>query len=227
MFISSLRSCALAALIALSLAASSAHGAFITRWQAGVDNNSNSDFGQENGSLNSAPGSATTRDDDWYLAGDYPAPIGTLASDEALLNFERALTIADHTNRIHFNLSAAELVEGREFRLLIDNISNSITSGTIAFSVLFNDVNVFNGTVTTTGGGLFTTPAFLATAVNAVEGENVVTLTRTTTGGSWMQFDYVRLETQVPEPGIALAVTALLVITPLRRRRRMSQSLQQ
>lgn len=218
MLISSLRFCALAALIGLAFTAPSARGAFITRWQAGLDNNSNSDFGQENGSLNAAPGSATVRDDDWYFAGDYPAPIGTLAADEALLNFERALTTADHTNRIHFNLTAAELVEGREFRLLIDNISNNITNGSIAFSVLFNDINVLNGTVTTTGGGLFTTPAFLATAVNAVEGENVVTLVRTTTGGSWMQFDYVRLETQVPEPGMLGGAIALLCTALLRRR---------
>jgi fibronectin-binding autotransporter adhesin len=174
-------------------------GALGQQWQVGVDNATNTDFSQENGLSNAAPGSATARDDDWYFAGTYPAPIGVLASDEALAGapttgFERALTQGDPTDRIHFNLTADQLDDN--FQLLIDTTGSSFTGGNIPIQVLFNG-NVIH-TQTISADGLVTTPMFNGAAVGAVAGENVITITRTTgTGtGNWVQFDFIRLNRQ-------------------------------
>ena len=59
---------------------------YVSVWQLGISNNSQTEFAQEDGNVNSAPGSATAKDDDYYFAGDYPEPIGSLAQDEPLAN---------------------------------------------------------------------------------------------------------------------------------------------
>ena len=51
-----------------------------------------------------APGSATSKDDDYYFAGTFPDPIGALAIAEEDRNVERALTVSDPRQRFHFNL---------------------------------------------------------------------------------------------------------------------------
>ena len=57
---------------------------FATLWQLGAEDHSTAPFSSENYSANAAPGSATVRDDDYYLAGTYAAPIGVLAADEPI-----------------------------------------------------------------------------------------------------------------------------------------------
>lgn len=151
--------------IAGLFAVTTADAQFVTQWQVGIDNNSNTDFGQEVGGLNPAPGSATAKDDDWYFAGVYDSPIGTVTEDEPLPNFERALTLGDSVNRIHFNLPLALIQEGTEFRLVIDTVSNqeTVTTNNIPFTVQFNGVPVFSGVVTQTAQ-FFVTPSFFVGA---------------------------------------------------------------
>lgn len=206
------------------------HAQFVEQWRAGIDNGSNSDFVQENGAINPAPGSATLRDDDWYFAGIYPDPIGTLAADESLQNFERALTIGDPINRIHFNLPESLTLAGTEFRLVIDTVSNNsgVPTNPIPFTVEFNGVEIFSGSVDQTSD-FFTTPAFIVGAgagqVPAFTGDNVVTLSRsTTTGAGWMQFDYVAMSTQaVPEPAATLSLAMGSILLAARRQRRSAR----
>lgn len=212
------------------LAANTADAQFIQQWQVGLDNNTNSEFGQEVNGLNPAPGSATAKDDDWYFGGVYDSPIGTLAEDEPLANFERALTRGDSVNRIHFNLPIHLTLEGTEFRLLIDTVSNQQDAplDPIPFTIQFNGVEVFSGSVDQTTDFFITPSFFVGTGpgqVPATTGDNVVTLSRPTDDGAgWMQFDYVRLETTaVPEPSAALSFAAgSLLLGCLRRRRQRS-----
>ncbi|HYE19511.1 MAG TPA: PEP-CTERM sorting domain-containing protein [Tepidisphaeraceae bacterium] len=195
--------------------------AFVSQWQLGSDNGSQGEFSQENAATNAAPGSATVMDDDWYFAGTYPAPIGTVAANEPLTNFERALTTGDTTNRIHFNLPTDRIEPGHEYRLIVDTVSNntSVPTSPIPFSVLFNGVEVFSGNVTATSQQ-FVTPIFTGADVSPTTGDNVVTLTRANTGAGWMQFDFVRLDVQVPEPSsVGLAVMAGAAALVSRRRR--------
>jgi autotransporter-associated beta strand protein len=178
-------------------------GALTPHWQVGTDNGGSAEFSQENGSSNAAPGSATARDDDWYFAGAYPSPIGTLAANEALgggpaTGFERALTVGDPTDRIHFNLAADQLDDN--FNLVIDTVGSSFTGGSITLQVLFNGVSVHTQTIS--GDGTLTTATFTGATVGAIAGDNVVTLTRTGSG-QWLQLDYVRLNRQVAIYGVA------------------------
>lgn len=203
---------------------------FVQQWQAGLDNNTNTEFGQEVSGLTPAPGSATLKDDDWYFAGVYDSPIGTLTEDEPLANFERALTLGDSVNRIHFNLPLALIQEGTEFRLVIDTVSNQsdVPTNPIPFTVQFNGVQVFSGLVDQVADFFITPSFFVGTGsgqVPATTGDNVLTLTRsTTTGAGWMQFDYIRLETlAVPEPSAVLSFAAgSLLLGFVRHRRQRS-----
>ena len=86
----------------------SARAEFSSIVQIGINNNSSSEFSRENGVEDSSPGAATVLDDHYYLAGTYPAPIGTLAKDEDVSNFERSLTSSDPRNVIHFNLTSSQ-----------------------------------------------------------------------------------------------------------------------
>ena len=206
-----------------------ANAQFVQQWRAGIDNGSNSDFAQENGLIDPAPGSATVKDDDWYFAGTYAAPIGAVAADENLQNFERALTIGDPVNRIHFNLPSILTLEGTEFRVVIDTVSNnsSVTTSPIPFTVEFNGVQVFSGSVNVVAGQTFTTNSFFVGTdpgeVFATTGDNVVALSRSTTSGAgWMQFDHVTLQA-VPEPSAALSLAAGTLVAGVVRRRRTAR----
>jgi len=95
---------AVAASAAIFVATSAAEN-FVDLWSLGVANDTQSDFGTEQGGASAAPGSATTRDDDYYFAGTYPDPIGIVGIDEPFLDFERAILTVDPRVRIHFNLS--------------------------------------------------------------------------------------------------------------------------
>jgi hypothetical protein len=204
----------------LVLLAGPANAAYISVWQAGLDNNTQSEFGQEGGTSNAAPGSATVKDDDWYFAGTYPSPIGTLASDEVSTNFERALTLSDPTDRIHFNLTSAQIGDDFQYRLVIDTVSNntSVTTSPIPFTAAVNGVQIFSGQVNQTSQ-TFTSSPLLGSDFTPTTGDNVVTLNRSNTGAGWMQFDYVRLEVQVPEPSMIGGMVLIGGVGLLRRRR--------
>ncbi|MDF1751216.1 MAG: PKD domain-containing protein [Verrucomicrobiales bacterium] len=186
---------------------------FLELWRVGVDNGGNSDFAQESGSSNAAPGSATARDDDYYLAGNYPGAIGTVAQDESTsTNFERALTSwsptsGDKANRIHFNLPQHR--EDGNLRLNVDVLpgSNIPTNG-FDIEVRFNGTLVHSETVTQDG---VLTTVFNANG-GAADNDNVIEIRRTDSNGGWILFDYFSLDALsdyvTTEDGPAINVTA-------------------
>lgn len=190
---------------------------FAQIWQLGIDNNTNSEFGQESGGSNAAPGQSTVKDDDYYFAGTYPAPVGTVAGNEANANFERALTNGDRVNRVHFNLTADQLDDN--FMLDFDLVASSFTGGAIPLFVDFNGIRIYEEDITF--DGFRRTKVFSAADVGALLGENIITFSRGA-GGNWTQFDFIRLNGQaivIPEPAtMALMGFGSVLVLPRRRR---------
>jgi hypothetical protein len=189
-------------LTALSLAfITLAHASdFATVWQLGADDQNLSPFSQESFEPNNAPGSASIMDDDYYLTGIYPSPIGMIATDEPIANFERAVTSGDPRNRIHFPLTAAQASSASLLRITIDLTSGGawINGSLPGFST--HDIAVrFNGNLIATRNGIswdhtivLTLPA---SSASAVAGANVLQIERTGGGaGGYIGFDYVKLE---------------------------------
>jgi uncharacterized protein (DUF1800 family) len=105
--------------------------AFQNAWNVGADDNDTGEFSSESFTAESAPGSATARDDHYYLAGTYPNPIGIVANDEPLANFERALTPGDPRILIHFNLTNTLATTNTRFRAIADLIWSGSSVSTV------------------------------------------------------------------------------------------------
>lgn len=176
---------------------------FATVWQLGDDDGLSEPFAQESFGANSPPGSATAKDDDYYLAGNFPAPIGSLAANESIVNFERAVTSGDPRNRIHFPLTAAQAAAGARLRLTVDLFGGgSWINGSIPgfshhdITVRFNGnaVGVFNQ-MTWNRQLVITVPAAVA---GAVAGTNTLQIERTGGGtGGYIVFDFLKLECDI------------------------------
>jgi uncharacterized protein (DUF1800 family) len=171
---------------------------FATVWQLGEDDESSSPFTQENFSANAAPGSATAKDDDYYLAGTYPG-VGTVGTENPA-NFEHAITQGDPRNRVHFQLSAVQAAASSRLRITVDLRSGGAWVGQSIPGFSTHDVSVtFNGRPVGARSNItwntlltFTLPA---SAVSAVAGANVLQIERTGGGnGGSIGFDYVKLE---------------------------------
>lgn len=169
-------------------------------WQLGTDDSSQWPFSQESFSPNNPPGSAALKDDDHYLAGTYPSPIGVLPADEDITLFERAVTTGDPRNRIHFNLTASQASPGSRLRVTIDlNGGGAWINGTIPgyathdIAVRFNGVLVGSRNAITWDTTLeFTLPA---SSVAAVAGANTLQIERTGgAAGGYLGFDFIKLE---------------------------------
>ncbi len=191
----SLAACALG-ICALFSTVPPAHAGFSTLWIVGVEDGTPNEFDGESGSSNSLPGSALIKDDDYYLAGTYAAPIGFRATSETLSNFERAVTSGDPNNRIHFNLTASQASATSRFRITFRMLWAG--SGSVSGFGSHNLVVKMNGqtlaTRTFTQDYVMTVLASSAQGA-AVTGANRIEISRT--GGSpnaWIQFDYVTLE---------------------------------
>ncbi|MED5586610.1 MAG: hypothetical protein VYB61_09665 [Verrucomicrobiota bacterium] len=185
--------------------------AYAELWRIGADDASQAEFSQENGPQ-SAPGSPTVFDDDFYLAGTYPDPVGVVEADENLKNFDRAIANNDPANRIHFNLGALEAAPESQLRLTVDlqaggwwdavAAAGGEGYGTHDVSVDFNGTNIYSqsGIVADTTVEL----EFSGDDVGANEGANIIEITRTGgdskgDGGNagWIQFDYLSLESDI------------------------------
>ena len=175
-----------------------AHGSpFSALWQLGSDDGQSSPFSQENFSANAAPGNASSKDDDYYLAGTYPAPIGTLGANEDIANFERAVTSSDPRDRVHFQLDAAQASASSRLRVTIDFFGGG-ASGISGFAS-HNVVLRLNGTTIATRNAvtwdstlIITVPA---SSVSAATGANTLEIERTGgTASGWVQIDYVKFE---------------------------------
>ncbi|WP_170266690.1 DUF1800 family protein [Brevifollis gellanilyticus] len=89
---------------------------FVTLWSIGNWNGNPEEFNWTSGPTN-APGSAYVKDNDYYLAGTYPTPIGTVAVSEPWTNFESGFSDWSPTRRIHFNLTPAQATSTARIRL--------------------------------------------------------------------------------------------------------------
>jgi uncharacterized protein (DUF1800 family) len=173
---------------------------FAPVWQLGSDDANFLPFTQENFSANSPPGSATAKDDDYYLAGTYPAPIGTLAGNEALANFEHAVTQGDPRNRVHFHLTAAQASATSRLRVTIDLRGGGAWIGQSIPGFSTHDITVtFNGQPVAVRNNItwdtIIDVTFPASSVSAVAGANVLQIERTAGGnGGYIGFDYLKLE---------------------------------
>lgn len=221
-----------------------ASAAFVQAWQIGIDDDSQAEFVQESGGLEAAPGSAAARDDDYYLAGTYPAPIGLVTTNEDTVQFmERALTgnaagVGDSADRIHFNLDGSQVVAGNDLRITVDLIALGYWDASEAAAgggATAHDLSAsINGVAIGSQIGISSPTTWVlnttAGAVSAVAGANVLEITRT--GGAsgddpaantgWIQYDFMRLEVQpIPEPttGLVLAAVAGGAVVARRRRR--------
>lgn len=94
----------------------SAQADFVSVWSLGNWDGNPQEFGGANGPT-SAPGSVASKDNDYYFAGTYPAPIGVVAAAEPWTNFENGLDDWTTTRRIHFNLTAGQATSTARMRL--------------------------------------------------------------------------------------------------------------
>ncbi len=179
-----------------SLALTPAFSQYSTIWTLGTQDGEPNEFGNESWQQNASPGSATALDNDYYFAGTYG--IGTFGTAEAPGNYERALSTSNHTNRIHFNLTAAQAVSTARIRLTFQHIWggwSGLGYGTHQFEVRLNGaligtkVHQVSGTVfVEANAGTFT----------PVIGENVIQITRTigvpSSANGWIAFDSLSFE---------------------------------
>ncbi len=186
-------------LAAAGLTASAAQ--FAPVWQLGADDGSSSPFSQESFFANVAPGSPVAKDDDYYFAGIYPLPVGTLAANEDITFFERAVTSGDPRDRIHFPLTAAQASATSRLRVTVDLFGGGawINGSLPGFST--HDVAVtFNGQPVGIQNAVTwdTTLVFTVSAasVAAVAGPNTLQVERTAgAAGGYVNLDFIRLET--------------------------------
>jgi len=196
---------------------------FSTLWFAGLPDNSVADVSPESGTSNPTPGSASVLDDDYYFAGDYPSPIGTLTQDEPLANLERAVIRFDPPNdtalRFHFNLTAEQAAPLNEFRYLTAVFQQDGQGGkAVELEWLFNGVP-FDSVLLTEAEG-YTSTGVLAGDVGAVPGENILTVRQIGGDANWTTFDFHRLDIKlIPEPGSVAVLSAGLGMLCFRRRR--------
>ena len=167
-------------------------------WQLGADDAGFAPFSQESFEPNNAPGSANLKDDDYYLAGTYPSPVGVLAADENIEFMERAVTSGDPRVRIHFPLTAVQAAITSRLRITVDLIGGG--SSNPGFSS--HDIAVtFNGQPVGSQNGITWNRTLVftvnASAVAAVSGANVLQIERTGGApGAYIGMDFIRMEAE-------------------------------
>lgn len=209
-----------------------------TVWQIGTDDNPlvlpyrpTDEFSQENGKNDLPPGAVTRvpgdpqyvfstnpgADDYYYFAGSYPSPFNGLTAtlsvpnDEPMIAWERAHTLADRTNRLHFIFDPVRAPAGTRFRFSTELVNAGSTAGP-GFSdhdmvIRFRNAAgattlLFSKRVSQTTNIVLDFPV---TAAGTVAGPNTLEIVRTGPAvpnvSYWIQYDYLRLET-VPSANI-------------------------
>jgi len=239
---------ALTAAVICLLAVPATAQVFQTQWQLGspgrgwpldgVGGGPDVDFVAESG-VNAPPGNPDNPpvdrmgDDDYYFAGSYPAPIGTVDDELAM---ERAFAAVDNALRIHFNLpetlnfSTLAQFSFEPWNLHIDAALNP--DPRYGVEVRFNGELVMSEVIVRPDMlmQIITTDPFFLGDVGAEfgpGGDNVLELTginyNGAGGGNWMGMDYHALEVSVvPEPsslGLMIAGGVLALGTLIRRRK--------
>lgn len=179
--------------------------AFTTQWTLGSQDGNPDEFGDETYTANASPGSATVRDDDYYFAGVYPAPIGSLSAAEAVANHERAVSGGDPRNRYHFTLTGAQATSTLRVRLIAymiwggwwdeANQTSGPGYGTHTVTVKLNGQTIGTQVFTSDGTLVIEANAGAGGSFTPVSGENTLEIARTggTTNG-WLIFDALSFE---------------------------------
>jgi len=187
-------------------------------------------------------------DNDYYFAGTYTTtipsvvamygnytPVGAVIANEEAA--ERAHAGGDLDLRYHFNLPDT-LAPNHLLQVTWEPL-NLHTGGDVPDSRFGNEI-YFNGILVAPevivrpadvagDGTSYSSAWFTLASVNAVTGpgaDNIVSLKgisyNAEGGGNWMGVDYIKLESQVPEPSSTLMILVgmLGLATPLLRRRR-------
>lgn len=186
-------------------------------------------------------------DNDYYFAGTYSTtipsvvamygaytPAGLVGANEEAA--ERAHAGGDLDLRYHFNLPDS-LAPNHLLSITWEPLN--LHTGADVPNPRFGNELYFNGILVAPevivrpadvagDGTSYTTAWFSLASVNAVTGpgaDNIVSLKgisyNADGGGNWMGVDYIKLDSQVPEPSTALmALLGVLGLTPIMRRRR-------
>jgi hypothetical protein len=201
-------------------------------WPEGDGGGPNATFVQENGAINTLPGSpvspelALQADNDYYFAGTYTRvleanglyePVGLVPVNEEVA--ERAFGGGDNELRYHFNLPSSlrpSDVLSVTFDALNLDTSDVNPDPRYGVEVYVNGVLVQEEiTIRPAELGVdFTTPSFTLASVGAEVGpgpDNIVTLKginySADGGGNWMGIDYVQLNGTVPGEFLPPAVS--------------------
>ena len=210
-------------------------------WQIGTNNPSGSgtsEFSAQNGVNDPPPGSASALDDDYYFAGSYPAGFNSLASpltvaaNESWLFWESALT-ADRTNRVHFNLTSAQVTPSSWFRLSTEFAGAGMIVGSTYLGFGDHDVLIQFKNAAGTPTVIYSNRISAATnlviefpmgSVASTAGANTIEFIRTgpTVSGTsfYISFDYVLLEADaggnappIPTPVSPVTINELTPLT--------------
>ena len=196
---------ALLLLCSFLLGAAPVHAGFAMLWSLGVQDGTPEELGYEGWETNAAPGSATILDDDYYLAGTYPATIGNVAASEPLTNLERTVSASDPTNRIHFTLTAAQATSTLRIRFSTHPLwggwwnsalgVSGVGFGTDTLQVRLNNALIGTQVFTAAGTMIVTANAGPGGNFTPVVGENVLQITRFGgTADGWVAFDSLTFE---------------------------------
>lgn len=169
---------------------------FVQIWSLGVQDGLPVEFGDENWSEEpGVPGTPAGRDNDFYFAGSYPAPVGLVNEPEPWTNLERALSPGNPFTRFHFTLSAEQAQVTARVRFTLHQVWGGWEQGGYGQHQI--EVRI-NGSVVKVQSVF--APGPLVVEANAgtfqlLEGENILQVTRS--GGSpggWMQYDALSLD---------------------------------
>lgn len=175
---------------------------FVTVWTLGVEDDAPYEFGDSNWNTNAAPGSASLLDNDYYFAGKYPPPIGTVPAAEPEANFEGGINAGDPISRLHFNLTAAQAKSTARVRIVVhqiwggwwDSTKDAAGQGYGTHTLEMRLNGGLLGTTTVTSAGTIVVEAN-AGSFSPAAGENVLQIKRTggTENGS-LSFDALTFE---------------------------------
>jgi uncharacterized protein (DUF1800 family) len=168
---------------------------FSPLFKIGSDDNSSGEFTTGNVTSDPAPGNPAGLDDHYYLKGTYPRPIGVLADDELIANFEHALTSRDPANVIHFNLDAGQATNTGLFRVSADFLGSGTSGGAQFENVIEISVNGKPASFTSAPFQNYTVihTEFSTNGLDLIDGANTLEIRRTaTTSSTWLGIDQIK-----------------------------------
>ena len=185
----------------LLLGAAAQAVAFDLIWSLGAVDDDADEFGNEINGTVATPGSATARDDDYYFAGTYPSPIGTITSDEPITNLEKYLTTGTPISRLRFHLSPTHALPTARVRLVAHMIGGWFSGGK-GFGTHTLAVRI-NGSLLGTQTLTYAAPLVIeAPASTLIAGANVLQIQRTNSANPYAGIAFDALSFEVHPTGM-------------------------